>query len=96
MVGYGLQNRTGSDRGGNQGRRERRDNDTGWGNLLISERISWSDERSKQDGSMAVESRGCENVYPKWKTLQTGITDPGSFLQSETRKNSPLIDEISN
>ena len=96
MVGYGLQNHTGSDRGGDQGRRERRDDDTRWGNLLIGERISWSDERSKQDGFISVESRGWENAYPKWKTLQTVTTDPGSFLSSETRKNASLIDEISN
>ena len=64
--------------------------------LLIGERISWSDERSKQDGCISVESRGWENAYPKWKTLQTVTTDPGSFLSSETRKNASLIDEISN
>lgn len=61
------------------------------GNLLIGERISWSDERSKQDGCMgrgSLESRGCENVYPKWKTLQTGITREVLY-QSKLRKTRP-------
>lgn len=77
--------------GGDQGRGEMRDNDTRWGNLLIGERISWSDERSKQGwlSYAAVESRDCKNVYPKWKTLQTGITDPGGSLS--VRDSQKLI-----
>jgi hypothetical protein len=65
--------------GGNQGRRERRDDDTRWGNLLIGERISWSDERSKQGWLHGRGIAGVAGMSTQSGTLQTGITDPGKF-----------------
>ena len=61
-IGYVAQNRTGSNR---EGIREYVEGGT-MCHLLIGERIRWSDERSKLDDCMALEShtelRGCEKV----------------------------------
>ncbi len=58
MVGYDLQNRTGSDRGGSGKTRKP-------GRLLIGELMRCSDGRSKQDGSLALQSRACKECLPK-------------------------------